>query len=58
MSNLKGLAHYIESYTGLKVNTQNDPEFCTVKGLKQIIQSKDLKQLTYSMLDENYRWMK
>ena len=58
MSNLKGLAHYIESYTGLKVNTLNNPEFCTVKGLKQIIQSKDLKQLTYSMLDENYRWMK
>lgn len=58
VSNLKGLANYIEGYTGFKVNTMKEPEFCTVKGLKQIIQSKDLKQLTYSMLDENYRWMK
>ena len=57
-SDMKGLAHYIESYIGLKVNPTESPEFCTVKGLKQIIQSKDLKQLTYSMLDENYRWMK
>lgn len=58
MSRLKGLAHYIEDYIGLKVNLPEDSEFCTVKGLKQIIQSKDLKQLTYSMLDENYKWMK
>jgi len=58
MSNLKGFSNYIENYMGLKVNTLTEPEFCTVKGLKQIIQSKDLKQLTYSMLDENYRWMK
>lgn len=57
-SNLKGLSAYIENYTGCKVNTMQEPELCTIKGLKQIIQSKDLKQLTYSMLDENYRWMK
>ena len=58
LANLTGLSHYIEGYIGLKVNTIPEPELCTIKGLKQIIQSKELKQLTYSMLDENYGWMK
>ncbi len=58
LANLTGLSQYIEGYIGLKVNTIPEPELCTIKGLKQIIQSKELKQLTYSMLDENYGWMK
>lgn len=58
LSNLPGISKYIEGYIGLKVNTISEPELCTIKGLKQIIQSKELKQLTYSMLDENYGWMK
>jgi len=57
-ANLKGISKYIEGYIGLKINTIQEPELCTVNGLKQIIQSKELKQLTYSMLDENYGWMK
>ena len=58
LANLPGIAEYIEGYIDLKVNTVKEPETCTVKGLKQIIQSKDLKQLTYSMSNENYRWMR
>lgn len=57
-SNLKGIARYIEGVIGLKVNSTLEPELCTVKGLKEIIQSKELKKLTYSMLDDSYRWMK
>ena len=58
LSNLKGVAIYIEAVLGVKVNVTEEPEFCAVKGLKKIIQSKELRKLTYSMLDENYRWMK
>lgn len=58
LANLKGLSAYIEGATGIHTHSVEEPETCVVKGLKRIIQSKDLKQLTYSMLDENYRWMR
>lgn len=58
LANVKGLAAYIEGSTGIKTNTVLEPEVCIAKGLKKIIQSKELKKLTYSMLDENYRWMR
>jgi len=58
LANLKGLANYIEGSMGLPVHTLEEPELCTVNGLRKIIQSKELKKLTYSMLDDNYRWMK
>lgn len=58
LSNLIGVASYIEGVLGVKVNVASEPEFCAVRGLKKIIQSKELRKLTYSMLDENYRWMK
>ena len=58
LANLVGIDSYIEGVIGLSVNTALHPETCTVNGLKQIIQSKELKKLTYSMLDDNYRWMK
>lgn len=58
MANLKGIKTYLEGALGLKVNTIDQPEFCAVKGLKKIIENKELRKLTYSMLDENYRWMR
>lgn len=58
LSNLKGINTYMEGAIGLKINTVSEPEMCTARGLKSIISSKELKKLTYSMLDENYRWMK
>lgn len=58
LANLKGLPAHMEQELGLKVHTVKEPEICAVNGLKQIIQSKELKKNTYSMLDENYRWMR
>ncbi len=58
MANLKGLGTYLEQALGLKINSAEQPEYCAVKGLKQIIDNKGLRKLTYSMLDENYRWMR
>ncbi len=57
LSNLKGLDKYIEGYLGLKVNTMQDAEYCTIKGLKKIIETRNLQSLTYSMIYENDRWM-
>ncbi len=58
LANLGGLAKYIEEYIGLKVHICREPEMCAVNGLKKIIETKDLKRFTYSMLDENYGWMR
>lgn len=58
LANLRGIETYMENALGLKVNTIEQPEYCAVKGLKKIIENKNLRKLTYSMLDENYRWMK
>lgn len=57
LANMKGLAEYIEGRTGIKAKAVKNPDLCVVEGLKQIIQSKELRKLTFSMLDENYRWM-
>ena len=58
LANLPGLEVYMEEMTGIRVRTAIDPDICAVTGLKQIIQSKELRKLAYSMLDENYRWMR
>lgn len=58
LANLRGLSTYIEGATGLKVTVADEPELSAVKGLKQIIHSKELRRLAYSMLDENFRWMR
>lgn len=58
LANLKGIDTFIENSLGIKVNTAAEPEFCAANGLKKIISSKELMKITYSMLDENYRWMR
>ena len=58
VSNLKGLDTYFEEQLGIKIHISKTPEYSTVNGLKEIIQNKTLKKYTYSMLDENYRWMR
>ena len=55
---MPGISDYIEGSIDLEVNEINEPETCTIRGLKEIIQTKSLKTLTYSMLNENYRWMR
>lgn len=58
LANLKGLSTYLEESTGLRVTTAQTPELCAVTGLKKIILNKDYRKLTYSMLDEDYRWLR
>ncbi len=58
IADMKGVTDYIEDAIGLSVHKDSDPDICVVKGLKKIIQSKELRKLTYSMLDDNYRWIK
>ncbi len=58
LANLKGIDTFIENSLGIKVHVAAEPEFCAANGLKKIIGSKELMKITYSMLDENYRWMR
>lgn len=55
---LPGLLRYVEEATGYRVHTTRKPDLCTVDGLNKIINSKELKSLTYSMLDSRYRWLR
>ena len=57
-ASLKGLKTYMEDKLEIPVHIAEQPEFCAVTGLKNIIESKNLMKMTYSMLDENYRWMR
>ncbi len=59
IANLKGLSTYLRESTGLHVMTMSDPQLCAVKGLQKIISNKEYyKKLTYSMTDEDYRWLR
>ena len=58
LANLKGIDIFFENSLGIKVQIAPEPEFCAAIGLKKIISSKELMKITYSMLDENYRWMR
>ena len=59
MANLMGLSTYLMESIGLPVLTVHEPELCVVKGLRKIISDRSYyKRLTYSMLDEDYRWLR
>lgn len=58
LARLKGLAAYVEAHTGIKVRRAKDADINSVIGLEQIVISPELKKLSYSMLDETYRWMR
>lgn len=58
LSYLPGLSRYVEEATGYSVHTARKPDICTVEGLSKIVNSKELKSLSYSMLDSRYRWMR
>ena len=58
VANLQGLEVYIEEMTGIPARTAINPEICAITGLKDIMMSKDLRKLAFSMLNEGYRWMK
>ena len=58
LANLRGIDVYFEEEVGIKIHLPKSPEYTTVHGLKDTILNKSLKKHTYSMLDENYRWMR
>ena len=59
MANLRGLSTYLMESIGLPVLTVPEPELCVIKGLRKIISDRSYyKRLTYSMLDEDYRWLR
>ena len=58
LSYLLGLSRYVEEATGYRVHTTRKPDLCAVEGLSKIINSKELKSLTYSMSDSRYRWLR
>lgn len=59
LANLKELPTYLEESTGLTVKTTSRPELCVVEGLKKIIQDKRAyRELTYSLLDGEYKWFR
>lgn len=58
LARLSGISTYMEGVTNLKVTVSKNPELSAVKGLRQIISSKELQNLTYSMSDDDFRWMK
>ncbi len=59
VANLKGLATYLKESTGLPVITMENPELCAVKGLQKILSDREYyRRLTYSMLDEGFRWLR
>lgn len=58
LSNLTGIDSHMSQALGFKVHKAENPELCAVVGLKKIIGSKELMKMTYSMLDETYRWMR
>ena len=58
LANLKGIDTFLENSLGIPIHIAKQPEFCATNGLRKIIGSKELMKSTYSMLDENYRWMR
>lgn len=58
MARQKGLAEYIAEHLDIHVKPVKNPEIGAVNGLKKIIQSRELQKLTFSMLDESYRWIR
>ena len=44
--------------SAVRVHVAAKPDLCAVEGLRRMINSKELKKLSYSMLDENYRWIR
>lgn len=59
MANLKGFPTYLRESTGLPVMTAEEPELCAVRGLRRILADQEhYRRLTYSMTDEDYRWLR
>ena len=59
VGNMHGFSTYLKERTGLPVMVTESPELCTMTGLQTMISNqKEYKNLTYSMLGEDYRWLR
>lgn len=58
IGNMQGIDNYLSVVLGLPVTVANKPELNAIKGVSKIIHSKELKSLTYSMIDGSYRWIR
>ena len=59
LSNMKGHSTYLQESIGLSVISSPQAELCAVRGLQKIISDKAYyRRLLYSMLDDNYRWLR
>lgn len=58
LGHLRGIAKYLEAMIGIDVKVSKDPDLTAVNGLKKIILNKDLNDFAYSMLDDNYKWIR
>ncbi len=58
IANMEGIGFYFEEKLKCKIVIPDQPELCVVKGLKEMIDNPKYKKLTYSMADENYRWLR
>lgn len=57
-SNLIGLKEYLEMCLNMNIHVDSGFQDNTVNGLSRIINNGEFKDLTYSMNDGNYRWMR
>ncbi len=58
IGNMSGIDIYLSAVLGLPVTVANKPELNAIKGVARIIQMKELRSLTYSIVDGSYRWMR
>jgi rod shape-determining protein MreB len=59
LARMSGLSDYIKSYIDLPIHIGDEPELSAVRGMETIILNrKQYKRFTYSMLDEDYRWLR
>ena len=52
-----GLSTYIEDRTSIRAKVSEHPQHTVAIGLQAMMLEKDQKDLTYTMLNEDYRWL-
>lgn len=58
VANTSGIQEYLSNKLGFSVHIVRNPELNTVNGLAEIIKTKELRSLAYTMTNGNYRWMR
>ena len=59
LARMSGLTNEIKSELHLRAHVCEAPEFSVANGIKKIIQNKKTyRKFTYSMIDEDYRWLR